>query len=293
MADSPPVPLSPELLQEWSLPQLDGDKSARGTAVIVGGGRQTPGAVLLAAEVALRLGAGKVQIATTTSTAAHLAVALPEGYVEGLPESAAGDLLPSSAGRILELAADADALLMGPGMSDPLASSLLLAEVVPQIDCTLVLDALATAYLTPDLRRVAHLSGRVLITPNLTELAATLAIDSGDVRQDPEGAVRTLASKTGATVLGGGERSVVATHDGRCWVTTAGPPGLATAGSGDVKAGAAVALCARGAAVEQAAAWAAHCHGVAGERLARRTPGFLARDVVQELPAAVAAMERA
>ena len=86
---------------------------------------------------------------------------------------------------------------------------------------------------------------------------------------------------------------LVATHDGRCWVTTAGPPGLATAGSGDVKAGAAVALCARGAAVEQAAAWAAHCHGVAGERLARRTPGFLARDVVQELPAAVAAMERA
>ena len=76
-------------------------------------------------------------------------------------------------GRILELAADADALLMGPGMSDPLASSLLLAEVVPRIDCTLVLDALATAYLTPDLRRVAHLSGRVLITPNLTELAAT------------------------------------------------------------------------------------------------------------------------
>ena len=174
------------MLREWPLPRLDGDKHARGTAVIVGGGRQTPGAVLLAAEVALRLGAGKVQIATTASTAALVAVALPEGYVEALPESPGGDLLPSSAGRILELAADADALLMGPGMSDPLASSLLLAEVVPRLDCTLVLDALATAYLTPDLRRVAHLSGRALITPNVTELAAMLAIDPGDVRQDPE-----------------------------------------------------------------------------------------------------------
>ena len=58
---------------------------------------------------------------------------------------------------------------------------------------------------------------------------------------------------------------------------------LATAGSGDVKAGAVVAFCARGAAVEQAASWAAHCHGVAGDRLGKRMPGFLARDVVREL----------
>ena len=292
MGDASPVTITPALLHGWPLPRLDGDKNARGTAVIVGGGRQTPGAVLLAAEAALRLGAGKVQVVTTASTAPLVAVALPEGYVEGLPESAGGDLLPSSAGRILELVADADALLIGPGISDPLSSALLLGEVVPQVDCTLVLDALATAYLTPDLRRVAHLSGRVLITPNLTELAATLSIDPDAVRTDPESAVRTLARETGATVLGGGALSVVATPDGRCWVTTAGPPGLATAGSGDVKAGAVVALCARGAPVEQAAAWAAHCHGFAGERLDRGTPGFLARDVVRELPAAVAAMER-
>ncbi|WP_404387066.1 NAD(P)H-hydrate dehydratase [Humibacillus xanthopallidus] len=126
--------LSPELLREWSLPRLDGDKHARGTVVIAGACRQTPGAVLLAAEAALRLGAGKVQIATTASTAALVAVALPEGYVEALPESRGGDLLPSCAGRILDLVADADAVLMGPGISDPLASSFLLGEVVPHVD---------------------------------------------------------------------------------------------------------------------------------------------------------------
>jgi hydroxyethylthiazole kinase-like uncharacterized protein yjeF len=291
MSDTEPMVLSATVLRQWPLPRLGGDKHARGTALIVGGGRQTPGAVLLAAEAALRLGAGKVQVATTGSTAAHVAVALPEGYVEALPETRQGDLLPSAASRILELAAGAEAVLMGPGLSDPLASALLLGEVVPHLDCTLVLDALATAYLTPDLHRVSHLSGRVLLTPNVSELAATLALEVAEVRDDPETATRTLARQTRATVLSGDETSYIVTPEGRCWSTEAGPPSLATAGSGDVKAGAVVALCARGAPVEQAAAWAAHCHGVAGERLVRRTSGFLARDVVTELPSALAAIE--
>ena len=291
MPDSRPVALTPATLRKWPLPRVTGDKHARGTVLIVGGARQTPGAVLLATEAALRLGAGRVQIATTGSTATHLAVALPEAYVEALPESPAGDLLPSAAPRILELATGADAVLMGPGLSDPLASAHLLGEVVPHLDVTLVLDALATAYLTPDLRRVAHLEGRVLLTPNVSELAATLGRDATDVRGDTEAATRSLARQTRATVLSGDETSYVATPDGRCWSTSAGTSGLATAGSGDVKAGAVVALCARGVAVEQAAVWAAHCHGVAGNRLGARWPGFLARDVVRELPAALAATE--
>jgi hydroxyethylthiazole kinase-like uncharacterized protein yjeF len=291
MADTEPVALDAGTLRQWPLPRLGGDKHARGTALIVGGGRQTPGAVLLAAEAALRLGAGKVQVATTASTAAHLAVALPEGYVEALPETREGELLPASAPRILELAEGAGAVLMGPGLSDPLSSALLLGEVVPHLECTLVLDALATAYLTPDLGRVSHLSGRVLLTPNVSELAATLGLEVDEVRGDPETATRTLARETRATVLSGDETSYVATPEGRCWATAAGPPSLATAGSGDVKAGAVVALCARGAPVEQAAAWAAHCHGVAGERLVGRAPGFLARDVVAELPSALAMIE--
>ncbi|TQM57917.1 NAD(P)H-hydrate dehydratase [Humibacillus xanthopallidus] len=291
MPDREPVTLTTAVLREWPLPRPGGDKHARGTALVVGGGRQTPGAVLLAAEAALRLGAGKVQIATAASTAAHVAVTLPEAYVEALPESRKGELLPAGGARILELASDAKAVLIGPGLADPLASALLLGEVVPHLDCTLVLDALATAYLTPDLRRVSHLSGRVLLTPNVSELAATLGADVDGVRGDPQGAARALARETRATVLSGDETSHVVTPDGRCWTTESGPRSLATAGSGDVKAGAVVAFCARGAPAEQAAAWAAHCHGVAGERLASRLPGFLARDIVGELPSALASIE--
>ena len=59
--------LTSHLLREWALPPAGGGKDGRGRVLVVGGSRSTPGAVLLAAEAALRAGAGKLQIATGTS----------------------------------------------------------------------------------------------------------------------------------------------------------------------------------------------------------------------------------
>ena len=57
--------VTPSVLRGWPLPSPGGNKNEKGRLLIVGGSRQTPGAVLLAAEAALRVGAGKVQVATT------------------------------------------------------------------------------------------------------------------------------------------------------------------------------------------------------------------------------------
>ena len=87
------------LLRSMPLPALDGDatKRGRGTALIVGGSAETPGGALLAAVVALRMGAGKVQIATVGSVATALAVAVPEARVLALPETAEGTIARSAA----------------------------------------------------------------------------------------------------------------------------------------------------------------------------------------------------
>lgn len=77
-------------LRQWPLPKAGEDKESRGRVLVVGGNRQTPGAVLLAAEAALRSGAGKLQVATVESLAPHLAVALPEALVLGCPRPPEG-----------------------------------------------------------------------------------------------------------------------------------------------------------------------------------------------------------
>lgn len=286
-----PTPIDPELLRSWPLPSDAGDKSERGTVLVVGGARHTPGAVLLAAESALRVGAGKVQVATAADTAAALAVALPEALVEGLPALRNGELALAGADRVVEMAGDADVVLIGPGLGSPECASLLVAQIAPRLDTAVVIDALGTAYLTDHPDGVRHLAGRVLLTPNLAETAAMLGQADEAVEQDQLGAARRLAQATGAVVLSGGVVSYVVTPGAESWSHDAGHAGLATAGSGDVKAGAVAGLVARGALPEQAAAWGAWAHASAGERLGREAPGFLARDVLRTIPRELARVE--
>ncbi|WP_226913581.1 NAD(P)H-hydrate dehydratase [Gephyromycinifex aptenodytis] len=67
-------------------------------------------------------------------------------------------------------------------------------------------------------------------------------------------------------------------------------PGLGVSGSGDVKAGVVVGVCARRATPEQAASWATYAHGRAGERLAARVgaTGYLGRELLLEIPRVLA-----
>ena len=286
--------VTPSVLRDWPLPDPYGDKYDKGGMLVVGGGAQTPGAVLLAAEAGLRVGAGKVRVATVRSTAPVLATVVPEAFVEGLPEEEDGDIAPEAAEQILELARSADVVLLGPGIMTPGAAAGLLERVVPHLETAVLVDGLGMAYLTQNLDGVRHLTGRSLLTPNARELASTLGREAGAPNGDE---IRTLAAelsrKSAAVVLGGAATSFVVRPDGAVWRNEAGAPGMAAAGSGDAKAGAIAGLLARGAAPEQAAVWGAFIHGRAGERLTTAVGrvGFLARELVSELPAALAEIE--
>jgi hydroxyethylthiazole kinase-like uncharacterized protein yjeF len=258
--------LSPALLRDWPLPEADdgSDKHERGTALVVGGTPSTPGAVLLAGLAALRVGAGRLQLATVPEPATSLGVAVPEAMVVGCAPDALGQV-------DLE---GVSAVLVGPGLLDPGETGRLLDELLPRLDGRpLVLDAVALHALED-----RGVEGAVL-TPNATELAS---LDGHDTDELGDQAVR-VAKERGAVVATLGW---VAAPDARCWRAGTGAVGLATSGSGDVLAGAVLGLLARGADPAQAACWATHLHGSAGDRLAAshgRT-GFLARELLDALP---------
>ena len=280
--------VTPSLLRSWPLPSPAGDKEAKGRLLVIGGSDRTPGAVRLAAEAALRVGAGKVQIATTAATAAHLAVAVPESFVVGLPTED-GELAVAAAEQLVELAAGADAVLVGPGLGDPGAACSLLEAVIPHLHTALVVDALGTAYATGHPDGLRHLAPHVLLTPNVTELAQVLGEREDDVAGDVLAAAARAAHRTGVTVLAGTDTSYVVEPAGDAWATEVGAPGTAVAGSGDVKAGAVAGLVVRGATSAQAAAWGSFLHGRAGELLTASVGpvGFLAREMVDRLPTAL------
>jgi hydroxyethylthiazole kinase-like uncharacterized protein yjeF len=287
-----PVTVTYTILREWRLPEPEGDKESRGRTLIVGGSDQTPGAVMLAAEAALRSGAGKLQVATVASLAPAVAVALPEALVLPLPEYG-GDIAPEAAEDILALAEEASALLVGPGMRNVDQCRALLGAVVPKLRCPLVVDALATAYVGADHTALHSLDGRAVLTPNRRELALTLGVRRDEVEEDPAGATLELARRTLVTVTSGGEESWTATPEGELWCDQTGNVGLGVSGSGDVFAGIVCGLTARGASAAQAAVWGAHLHGRAGDRLASAIGrvGFLARELPPEVPKVLAEIE--
>ena len=92
----------------------------------------------------------------------------------------------------------------------------------------------------------------------------------------------------GATVVLKGAYTVVARPDGRGAVSPAANPALATAGTGDVLAGAIGGLIGQGADAGDAAIAAVAVHAGAGElaRLAHGSGGVLASDVAERLAVA-------
>jgi hydroxyethylthiazole kinase-like uncharacterized protein yjeF len=286
-----PLPVDERMLREWPLPQPGASKDARGRVVVIGGSEHSPGGVMLAGIAALRVGAGRLTLVTPASIALPVAIAVPEAGVLALDDGvtdAAGD--PLGDGVRSELAT-ADAVLLGPGLDD-LGISRRLIEAVCGAhggSPALVLDAFALGAL-PGLE--VALPREVVLSPNLDE-AAILLGEGEHVAPDGDpdriaAAVARIAHEYGAVVTCYGQ---IAAPGDRAWRVDGGGPGLGTSGSGDVLAGAIAGLLARGADSAQAAVWATHLHARAGGRLSARVAevGFLARELCDELPRALAA----
>jgi ADP-dependent NAD(P)H-hydrate dehydratase len=285
------VPLTPEVLRAWPLPELgpEADKDSRGRVLVVGGGAACPGAVRLAGEAALRSGAGKVQVATAASAALPLAVAFPESRVIGLPQTEAGELAGEVGPELPDLAGRTDAVAVGPGMLDESAAEAMtcaMLEAVPE--AAFLLDAAVLPRLSACAERLA---GRlVAITPHAGEMARLLNRTRDVIEADPETTAKETAARFGVVVALKGAVTFIAAPDGRSWVHRDSPRGLGTAGSGDVLAGLCAGLLARGADPVQALLYGVWAHAEAGRRVAARVGpiGYLARELTPELPGALA-----
>ncbi|HLN77217.1 MAG TPA: NAD(P)H-hydrate dehydratase [Nocardioidaceae bacterium] len=290
MRRADPAVVTPALLRDWPLPEPGSGKGARGRIAVLGGTEATPGGVLLAAEASLRAGAGKLKVATVATAATTLAVTVPEAAVTGLATDDDGNIDLSAAKKIASFAEGEDAFLVGSGFCDPEASVRLLSAVAAELDGPLVVDALASAYLTEHPEGLRHLDGRVVLTVNPTELARTARRDETEVFEDPYDAALDVARRSHVVVLCGGEEKLVVTPDGKSWVVQGGSPGLGVSGSGDVQAGIVAGLVARGAEPAQAAVWGGYVHARAGERLATGVArvGYLARELTSEIPKVLA-----
>ena len=263
-------------------------KNSRGRVLAIGGSAMVPGALRLTGEAALRVGAGKLQMATIASAAIGLGLVVPEAGVLALPQDADGEIA-GAAGPLLEKSLKGcDTLVVGPGIGSTDAAEALMRLILTQPcdEVTLVVDALAIGSARNVREALAAFNGRMVFTPHHGEMAMLTGLEEDTIAKSPEKVARDIAVQYGAVVVLKGSDTVIAAPDGTTLHYGGGGTGLATGGSGDVLAGAIGGLLSRGASPIIAAGWGVWLHGQSGRRVATTSGpiGFLAREVPAEFP---------
>lgn len=265
-----PVSRWPALAAQLPRRKATAHKNASGHVAILGGDRGMGGAVAMAGEAALRVGAGLVSVATRGVHASALLARRPELMVRGVEDDLDG---------LAEVLSRASVVAVGPGLGQqPWGAALLDAAIDSGLP--LVLDA--------DALNLCAASGRrppgAIVTPHPGEAARLLDADAATIQADRFRAVRTIARQFAGTAVLKGAGSLV--DDGlEVSVCLHGNPGMASGGMGDVLTGVIAGLRALGLSGSAAARLGVALHSAAGDRAAaaRGAHGLLATDLIAAL----------
>jgi NAD(P)H-hydrate epimerase len=254
-------------------------KAQFGRVLVVGGGKGMPGAVRLAAEAALRVGAGLVTVASLPEHLAAIVGPRPELMFHALPEG----------GELAAVMAAADVVAIGPGLGrDAWAKDVLAAAMAarrPGQQLVIDADALNLMALGYGCERCDDW----VLTPHPGEAARLLGISTAEVQADRVAALAALCEQRGGTIVLKGASSLVGRRGEVPWLCDHGNPGMSVPGMGDVLTGALAGLLAQSARPFEATGAAVYAHAVAGDRCARLgLRGVLALEVAQELRAVLA-----
>jgi len=267
----------------------DAHKGDFGHVLVVAGSSGMMGAACLAAQAALRSGAGLVTLAVPRSLQDVAAAKLTSIMTLGLAETPARSFSPGALEELRIAAQGFDCVAVGPGLGRS-PETLLFAQQVPTVlEVPLVLDADALFALAHKPENI-HREQPTVITPHPGEMARLAGLRVADVQANRlEHAVAFAQRYRCVTVLKGA--GTVVTDGRRAYVNTTGNPGMATAGSGDVLTGMVAGLLPQMKDPFVAAVLAVYAHGLAGDRARDRLGevGMTAEDILAEVPLALRA----
>lgn len=296
----------------------DAHKGSFGKVLVIAGSINYPGAAALACGGAARVGAGLVTLGAGRTVLAA-GSRMPEITLLPLPEGDWGAVGPAALEEIAKAIEGYAALLLGPGigtgdatkefvqralgLDTPKARArvgfLAVPGAAPTADEAKTLALPPTVIDADGLNILAGIegwherlpAGRCVLTPHPGEMRRLLKLD--ELPGDAVDAAAEAARRWGQAVVLKGATTVVASPEGRTLVHDGGNPALATAGTGDVLAGAIAGLLAQGLVPFDAAALGVYLHAAAGARVRDELgdAGTLASDLLPELPRAIKALK--
>lgn len=244
------------------------NKSSRGRSLLLAGSEQYPGAGILAAQAALRMGSGYVILAQKNIAAS---LENPDFLLCDLDKSSWSDV-------------KFDAVLIGPGFGVNGFTASVIEELKDRRIEKVILDADALTVCAE--KKIFPLPSNWIVTPHVGELSRCLGISADQINADRYAAIAKARELFQCVVLLKGDGTLVAKGD-RVYKITTGNAALAKAGTGDVLAGIITALRAQGLSATRAALLGAYIHGATANLWKSQKKDLLsmrAVDVIEALP---------
>ncbi len=266
----------------------DVHKGSCGRILVLAGSLGMTGAAALAAEAALRIGAGLVTLAVPERLYPVFAAKLTEVMVMPVPDDGTGHFGGLKAlESALGLAENADAVLIGPGIGRAAETSEFVRLFAADVKAPLVMDADAIYAFHGHLDALRELPQVPILTPHLGEFAGLLGKTIDEVEDDLLDVAREAARAHQAVFVVKSACTIVVYPDGDAFFTTCGNAGMATAGMGDVLAGTIAGLM-RQMESGMTPLVGVYVHGRAGDIAYEHCGnGLVAGDVLELLPAAL------
>lgn len=265
-----------------------------GKLVNICGSRCFTGAAGLSTLSALRSGVGICTLASTEKVTEIVGSTIFEATYLPLKENENGQISYSNYERIIENCKNASTVLIGCGLGISDDTKKLVSELILNLECPIILDADGINAILDRINILRNTKASIILTPHPGEFARLLNISTKDVLQKRVELTTLFSKEYGVTVVSKGSGTIIATPDGKLYISTAGNSGLSRGGSGDVLAGMIASFSAQGLTPENSACAGVFLHGTAADNVAEKMSmqGMLPSDVINELPLVFKAIDR-
>ena len=257
----------------------DANKGAFGRTLLICGSKKYPGAALLASKAASSIGSGLTSLASTTEVLNKIAPVIPEvTHVD------------FNLSTILEESLNSSVLVIGPGLTCEEEIKSLVEALITKANVPIVLDADGINALAGDKKEIIKAAKKdIILTPHPKEFARLLGISVDDVLNNKIKLAKTTANELSCTIILKGPATIIATKEGKLYISPFANAALAKGGTGDVLSGFIGGLIAQGLSPSLAACVGVYIHGKTGELVAHDKTVFslLPQDLITYLPSAI------
>ncbi len=269
--------------------ELDQHKYSSGKVLVIAGSGSMPGAALLTANSVFKVGAGACYLAFPKSIKAVAQAKLDVGIVHPYEDEGKEFLSKKNIGELSSKIDWADIIVLGPGLGREEETKIAVLEILKNNkNKNIVIDADALFSIADGEYKKVNLKGKI-VTPHHQEFARLIGVELAFLEKNILGLAKEFSLETGAYLVLKGAPTIIFNPHGEVFINSAGNPGLAKFGSGDVLSGVIAGFLSQTSEIEEALISAVYIHSLAADMLLEKKTeyGFTALDLIEELPYAI------